>query len=63
MKAREVMTTTGRAIGIVSRADLVSAMAGEYRQSAQAAAGVAPRHGFLADMIADRRRRKEGNHV
>jgi hypothetical protein len=43
----------GRVIGIVSRADLDSAMASECRQSAHAAAGVAPRHGFLADRIAD----------
>ncbi len=41
------------AVGIVGRADLVRAMAGEHRQSAQAAAGMAPSHGFLADMIAD----------
>ena len=58
-----VRAEDGRVIGIVSRADLVRFMASEYRQSAQAEAGGAPRHGFLADMIADLRRRKEGNHV
>ena len=53
----------GRVVGVVSRADLVRAMASEHRQSAQTEAGVAPRHGFLADIIADLQRRKEGNHV
>ena len=48
-----VRAEDSRVVGIVSRADLVRDMAGEHARSAQTEAGVAPRHGFLADMIAD----------
>ena len=41
-----VRTGDGRVVGIVSRADLVRAMAREHARSAQTEAGAAPRHGF-----------------
>jgi UTP:GlnB (protein PII) uridylyltransferase len=42
----------GRVVGIVSRADLVRAMASEHRQSAETAAAAAPRHNMLAELAA-----------
>ncbi len=42
----------GRVVGIVSRADLVRAMASEHRQATQTVAGAAPHHGLLAEMAA-----------
>ncbi len=46
----------GRVVGIVSRADLVRAMASEHRQATQTAAGAGPHHNLLAEMAATRDR-------
>ena len=43
----------GRVVGIVSRADLVRAMASEHARSAQTEAGAAPRYGSRRKSIAD----------
>ena len=45
-----VCAEDSRVVGIVSRADLVRAVAGEYRPSAQVGAGGAPHRNLLAEI-------------